>query len=193
MNAIQIGRRDISTATQTRKHPHHYLQGQTRETDWRPTSGHLLHYYYSLEGAKCPAYYCRIVSAHHSENTFQNVVNLRFWCLTSIFFLLGFRKLSIHILWGFIQDNEHSVAREHLLLLAMIYTFYRVLKYVRGLANCRIISINLTYRVCDNWNQNPEGEHFHIKSLPGHEGVLEYLFSWINIYLFLLISTVLEF
>ena len=33
--------------------------------------------------------------------------------------------------------------------------------------------------------QNPEGEHFHNKSLPGHEAVLEYLFSRIDIYLFI--------
>ena len=62
-----------------------------------------------------------------------------------------------------------------------------------GLANRRIMSINSKYRVRHNWNRNPEGEHFHIKSLPDHEGVLEYLFSRIDIYMFLLISKVLEF
>ena len=62
-----------------------------------------------------------------------------------------------------------------------------------GLANRRIISINSKYRARHNWNQNPEGEHFHIKSLTDHKGVLEYLFSQIDIYLLLLISKVLEF
>ena len=47
---------------------------------------------YSLEGAKYPAYYRRIISGHHSKSTLQNVVNLRFWCLASIFFLLELRK-----------------------------------------------------------------------------------------------------
>ena len=61
------------------------------------------------------------------------------------------------------------------------------------LANRRIMSINSKYRVRHNWNRNPEGEHFHIKSLPDNKGVLEYLFSRIDIYLFLLISKVLEF
>ena len=44
---------------------------------------------------------------------------------------------------------------------------------VQGLANRRLISINYTYRACHSWIQNPEGEHFHIKPLPDHEGVLE--------------------
>ena len=43
------------------------------------------------------------------------------------------------------------------------------------------------------FTEYPEGEHFHIKSLPDHEGVLEHLFSRIDVYLFLLISKVLEF
>ena len=42
---------------------------------------------YSLEGAIYPVYYRSIISAHHSENTFRNIVSLRFRCLASIFFL----------------------------------------------------------------------------------------------------------
>ena len=32
INSVQIRRHGTKTATQTRKHPHHYLHGQTRET-----------------------------------------------------------------------------------------------------------------------------------------------------------------
>ena len=38
----------------------------------------------------------RIISAHHSENTFRNVVNLRFWCLTSKYLFLV-RALQINM------------------------------------------------------------------------------------------------
>ena len=84
-NSIQFGRRDISTATQTRKHPFIICMGKRgrRIEDQHQFTYRII--MYSLEGAIYPAYYCHIISAHHSENTFRNVVDLRFRCLTAIF------------------------------------------------------------------------------------------------------------
>ena len=46
-------------------------------------------------------------------------------------YLVLVRALQINIYLGgsIIQYNGHSVAREHLLLLARVYTFYRVLMF----------------------------------------------------------------
>ena len=82
-----------------------------------------------------------------------------------------------------IHDNGHNVAWEDQQLLQREYTLQST--DVQELASRRIISINLAYLVCHNWNLNPEGEHFHTKSLPNHEGVLEYLFFQADIYLFI--------
>ena len=81
-----------------------------------------------------------------------------------------------------IQDNGHTVARENLLFYWQENTVHALdstlqSTNVYGLANRRIISINLTYQVLNNWKPNPKGEHFHTKSMSDHEGVLEYLFS----------------
>ena len=122
---------------------------------------------YSREEAEYPAYIVsRIISAHLLRIYFEMSV-------ASIVFLLELRKSIIYFEGSLIQDNGHSVAREHLLLLTRIYTFYRVPMF--RLANRRIISINSTYRARHNWNRNPEEKYFRIKSLSGHEGVLEYL------------------
>ena len=87
------------------------------------------------------------------------------------------RGFNYSIQWTQCRKGGSTIISEDLYILQSTY--------VQGLANRRIISINSTYRVRHNWNRNPEGEHFHIKSLPDHEGVLEYLFSRIDIYLFL--------
>ena len=127
---------DIATSrrTQTRKYPYHYLQGQMRETDWTPTSGHLQLY--------CSMYYLFI---ERRQNTvWPHNLSASFWeynskCRESevsmsdvYLFLLEHRKSIIYLGGSIIQDNGHNVVREHLLLLARIYTFYRVLMFRIG-------------------------------------------------------------
>ena len=60
----------------------------------------------------------RIILRIHFEMLW--IVDLRFRCLTAIFFLLELRKSNICFRGSIIQDNGHNVVREHLLLLARI-------------------------------------------------------------------------
>ena len=100
-------------------------------------------------------------------------------------YLFLVRVLQInYLLRGFNHSRQWTQCREGASTIISEDLYILQSTYVQGLANRRIISINSTYRVCHNWNRNPEGEHFYIKSLPDHEGVLEYFFSCIDIYLF---------
>ena len=61
------GSRDISMVTQIRKDPYIICMGKRGRgiEDQHQLTYHInMH---SLEGAKYPAYFCRIISAHHSE------------------------------------------------------------------------------------------------------------------------------
>ena len=63
----------------------YYLHGQMGETDGNQ---HQITYHaimHSLIRIRNRIIAGRIISARHSENTFRNVVNPRFRCLTSIF------------------------------------------------------------------------------------------------------------
>ena len=146
-NSNKFGSCDISTATQTRKHPFIICKGKRGRRIEDQHQVTYRNFMYSLVGAIYPAYYRRIISAHNSENTFQNIVDLSFRCVTSIFFLVRVAQIK-YLLRGFNPRHGHNVAREHLLLFEGIYTFTENL--CSRLSNRRIISINSTYRIRHN-------------------------------------------
>ena len=115
---------DVATSRRTHKHENIVLLfARANEGDgWKPTSDHLPCYYVFThkDQIRNRIIAGRIISAHHSENTFRNVVDLRFRCLTAIFFLLELRKSIIYTSGGSIRHIGHSFAMEHLLLLARI-------------------------------------------------------------------------
>ena len=80
---------DVATSRRTHKHGNIVLLfARANEGDgWKPTSDHLPCYYVFThkDQIRNRIIVGRIISARHSENTFRNVVNLRFWCPTSIF------------------------------------------------------------------------------------------------------------
>ena len=157
INSIQIRRRDISTTAQTRKHPFIICMGKRGrriETSIRSLTMLLCIH---LSGSNTQSYYRR---PRNLGSSFWEYISKccesRFRCLTFILFLLELCKSIIYFGGSIIQDNGHSVAREHLLLSINEDLCILQSTYVQGLANRRIISINLTYRF-RNWNRNPEG------------------------------------
>ena len=112
---------DVSTATQTRKDPFIICTGK-RGRRVEDQHRHLPHCYLFMGRSQIPSVYCQPHNlGASSENTFRSVVNLRFRCLTSIFFLLELRKSIIYFGGSMIQDNGHNVAGEYLLLLVKIH------------------------------------------------------------------------
>ena len=106
-NSIQLGRRSILTATQTRKH--HFIictgkRGRRIEDQHQATYRIII---YSLKEDKYTERIIagRKISARHSDNAFRNVVNL-FQCLTSFFFLSEFRKSIMYFGGSIIQDMD---------------------------------------------------------------------------------------
>ena len=124
-HAIQIERRDISTATQTRKHPFIICMGKRgRRTETNIRSLTMVLCIHS-SGSNAQSYYRR---PHNLGSSFWEYISKRCESKVSMsdvypfLLLLELCKLIIYFGGSIIQDNGHSVAREHLLLL---YTFPR--------------------------------------------------------------------
>ena len=127
-----------------------------------------------IAGSRARRFYDGIQILICCESEVWGVWRLSFSCLSfanQLFYFGG--------LWSFSAMDMLSLSRGSIyyVLLARIYTLQST--DVLGLANRRIISINLTYRVRHNWNLNPEGGYLPTKCMPDHisKRVLEYLFS----------------
>ena len=117
-NSIRTSRHlDGHTNTET---SFYYLHGQTRETDWRPTSGHLPHYYVFTGRSHIPS----VLSPHNLGASFWEYISKCSGSEVSMsdgyLFLLELRKSIIYFGGSIIQDNGQNVVMEHLLLLARI-------------------------------------------------------------------------
>ena len=112
-------------------------------------------------------------------------------CLMSIFFLLELCKTNV-LLQGFNHSRQWTQSRERASTIISKNLYMLQTTDAQGLANHGIISVNLTNWVCHIGTKS-RGRTFSHQIFAWSRGSVRRSLLWIDIYLFLLISTVLEF